>query len=457
MAAPLQPCRPVGAAEDTLAIDGFPLLAQGPGVFVDPSSSRDERAAVGGWLSEARAGLVAFLGPQRDEPPVVVVCTTEACALKFAGPTRRSRAIMEPRPTIVVNGIGKLTAGTMLHELLHVGLFRRLGARHPSLPAWFEEGLASYLGDNIDCAPRAPPGIDDLRRLSKVSAWQSFTNLPGKLNATYCQARAEVAGWAERRGRPALVEVIDAVAEGRSFDEVYGALTTTPTPDDADRLDARFALDENDDSHGVDATGRPHLASLLRGATWAKGHRGFGVKVTGGAYLRADDLFDFGLPDKPFTVSLWAKPLTNTRVLVHTAVTVSGDRGWCLPLLGYDRSGHLVAQVPFASEPQAFLAATGPVLPLNRWSHLAVSWSAEDGVRLYVNGSLAGSRAPQTAVERKREAPARPMRLFVGGDNDAQCWPQAIEPGPWNGFVDELHVYNHALTREQLLADMHQG
>jgi hypothetical protein len=231
-------------------------------------------------------------------------------------------------------------------------------------------------------------------------------------------------------------------------------MTATPSTDDDHRLDGKFALDENADANGVDSSGRPHLATLMAGAVWSSGHRGSGVKVVGGAFVRLDDFLDYGLPDKPFSISLWAKPLTNAHVLIHTAMNASGGRGWCIPLLGHDDGGHLVAEVPFAPDPKAFLSATGPVLALNTWSHVAVTWSAADGVRLYVNGKAVASGEPRSSQEHHRDAPATPMHLFFGSDNGARCWSKSIEPGHFNGTVDEIHVYNYALSPESVIADM---
>lgn len=135
-------------------------------------------------------------------------------------------------------------------------------------------------------------------------------------------------------------------------------------------------------------------------------------------------------------------------------MNASGGQGWCIPLLGYDQGGHLVAQVPFAPDPEAFLSATGPVLALNQWSHVAVTWSAPDGVRLYVNGTVVASGAPQSQAQRHREAPAAPMHLFFGSDNGARCWTKSIEAGHWNGVIDDLHIYNYAVSSERIRADM---
>ena len=135
---------------------------------------------------------------------------------------------------------------------------------------------------------------------------------------------------------------------------------------------------------------------------------------------------------------------------MHAAMNPSGGDGWCHPLLGHDANGKLVALVNFAPDPQAFLAATGPALALNAWSHVAMTWSAPDGVRLYVNGALAASAPPETPAQRHRLAPAAPVYLFFGSDHGGRCWTHTVQPGDYDGALDELRIYDYALSAEQV-------
>ncbi len=449
-------CAAPDGHEPAIELNGAPLVVLCHALYADPASSAERREALKRWYGESLVALTTFFGASKNEPPIVVSCKTEACELHFSGPTRRSHATMEPRPTVFINGRESLIKGTMVHEMIHIEVARRMaGKSRRALPSWFEEGVATFIGDNGSCPAGTKRAIDDLRRLDAPHAWTGFTNMKGKLDGTYCQARDEIAAWAARRGRPALVEVIDAVVAGRSFDELYGPLVTAIPPEAYDRsLVARFDLDENAGTNAVDGSGRSQIGSLMDGASWTTGHRGAAVKVNEGSYVRADGLLDFGVPDSPFSISLWAKPLANAKVLVHTAKNPSGGDGWCVPLLGHDASGRLVAQVNYGNDEKSFVAAVGPVLALNAWSHVVTTWSAGEGVRLYVNGALVASAVPRSPAERHRTAPAAPVYLLFGSDHRALCWTASVEHGDWNGAIDELRVYDYALTAEQVATDM---
>ncbi|HWM07988.1 MAG TPA: LamG domain-containing protein, partial [Solirubrobacteraceae bacterium] len=77
-------------------------------------------------------------------------------------------------------------------------------------------------------------------------------------------------------------------------------------------------------------------------------------------------------------------------------------------------------------------------LPVNTWSHLTTTW---DGLtlRLYVNGTQVSSGAlTGTAV-----ASTSPLR--IGGNSVWAEW--------FSGLIDEVRVYNRALTPAEIAAD----
>jgi hypothetical protein len=78
-------------------------------------------------------------------------------------------------------------------------------------------------------------------------------------------------------------------------------------------------------------------------------------------------------------------------------------------------------------------------LPLNEWTHLATTY---DGARqrLYVNGVLVASRAQTGSIVVANQ----PLR--IGGNNSSGEFFQ--------GMIDEVRVYNRALSVGEIAADM---
>lgn len=78
-------------------------------------------------------------------------------------------------------------------------------------------------------------------------------------------------------------------------------------------------------------------------------------------------------------------------------------------------------------------------LPLNRWSHLAATYDKQQ-IKLYVNGVLMGTQYTTLNL------PAGYGEWRIGRRWD---YPEYI-----NGSLDELRIYNEALTQSQIQADM---
>ena len=80
-------------------------------------------------------------------------------------------------------------------------------------------------------------------------------------------------------------------------------------------------------------------------------------------------------------------------------------------------------------------------LPLNTWTHLAVTFGAGT-LRLYVNGVQVGTQV----VSGSLVTSANP--LTIGGNGVWSEW--------FAGLIDEVRIYNRALTQAEIQAGMTQ-
>ena len=134
------------------------------------------------------------------------------------------------------------------------------------------------------------------------------------------------------------------------------------------------------------------------------------------------------------TVEAWVRPsrLGGWR----TVVFKERSGGVVYGLYGDQAGGRPLGQVDIGGERNAVGSAS---LPLNAWSHLAVTF---DGcvVRLFVNGVQAGSLPFVGSMA----ASTGPLRL--GGNG---VW------GEWfAGLIDEVRVYSRALSASEIQQDM---
>ena len=227
------------AAAAPPAYDGkTPMIEAGP-LWLDPAMSDAERLGVAESLLQAQANIVAAYG-DRLAAPVVVWCKTMACVTFFSGSDGRSYANPgngQARgdaqyafrvPALVITRQARYpnhvqAVETLTHEMSHLEFAARLRRQH--VPAWFNEGVATYLGGEQQCRP-GMRGVDDLTTLDSGARWVDATNESGrKLVLSYCQARNEVAAWiASRGGFDAVLQLLRKRAGGISFERLYGPL-----------------------------------------------------------------------------------------------------------------------------------------------------------------------------------------------------------------------------------------
>ncbi|MES2069661.1 MAG: hypothetical protein V4488_04885 [Pseudomonadota bacterium] len=221
--------------------DQGPMLIAGK-LLLDPAMTPDEQDEAIRNLAQARANIVAVYGEQKADMPEVIWCKMNACVTYFAGTSGRSFAtpgkgfhrigaqhvfwrstIVFTRPARVRAPVDIRAVETLTHELSHIEFSARLTGA--SVPAWFNEGVATYVGKEQVCQA-GMKSVDTLTELDSAEKWSVHTNRDGKtLVNTYCQASEEVGAWiAARGGFKAIVDLLGKRAWGSSFNSLYGPL-----------------------------------------------------------------------------------------------------------------------------------------------------------------------------------------------------------------------------------------
>jgi hypothetical protein len=208
---------------------------------------------------------------------------------------------------------------------------------------------------------------------------------------------------------------------------------------------ATYALEEQSGTTSADGTGNGHTATLAGSTAWAGA--GDGVTLAGAttSYVQAGGFSDLGTSGTPFTLSLWAKPVSSDGVLLNVSLNASGASGWCTPFLGFNSSHEVVGQIWSGS---ADVAATAPsALPTGVWSHIALAYStSDDTVRLYINGTQVATSASVVY------SASTGSNFIEWGSNlgPNSCAQGTITPGDFQGGMDYMEVYNVELTLAQI-------
>jgi hypothetical protein len=118
---------------------------------------------------------------------------------------------------------------------------------------------------------------------------------------------------------------------------------------------------------------------------------------------------------------------------------------------GIDSLGHLGLQAAIGGNWQQLTTATQ--LPLKRWTHVAASFSPATGMRLFVNGAPAESKMTSGSF-----LSASGEDLLIGRVRSPMLPAHWIHPKyevwySFDGILDELNLFNQALTSDQVHAE----
>ena len=197
---------------------------------------------------------------------------------------------------------------------------------------------------------------------------------------------------------------------------------------------AAYSFDEGAGTTFADASGNNN-SGTISGATWAAGRVGTALSFNGTSALA-------NVPDSPtldlttrMTLEAWVNPVTINSFRTVLLKERAGQ-------LSYALYGNSDLDRPrgeiFTSAGWSNSQGTSQ-LPVNTWSHLAATYDGAT-LRFYLNGVLAGS-APATG---SIIVSANPLR--IGGNS---IWGEYF-----NGRIDEVRIYNRALSVTEIQQDM---
>jgi hypothetical protein len=177
-------------------------------------------------------------------------------------------------------------------------------------------------------------------------------------------------------------------------------------------------------------------AGTLENATFGTGHTDGGLALNGtNARVTVADANSLDLKTA-LTLEAWVNPAALGSAYRTVLLKERGTTNLAYALYASSDTGKPSLQIQAGSSIELRAPAA---LPLNTWSHLAGTYDGSM-LRLYVNGTLVATKVASGSVA----VTASPLRLGANA-----IW------GEWfNGALDDVRVYNRALTGGEILADM---
>lgn len=235
--------------------------------------------------------------------------------------------------------------------------------------------------------------------------------------------------------------VIDAVARDGSGNGATSAPVTVtvsnaapPPPPPATGLVAAWGFDAGSGATVADRSGRGNTGTLS-GPAWTAGR--FGGALSFDGVNDRVNVSDSGSLDLTtgMTVEAWVRP---TSIASWRTVLLKERTGGLSYALYCSNDGGVPAAWAYAGGAERDATATLG-LPTGTWSHLATTYDGAN-LRLYLNGSQIASRSVIGSIA----VSTRPLR--IGGNAIWSEW--------FAGQIDEVRVYNRALSAAEIGADM---
>ncbi len=218
--------------------------------------------------------------------------------------------------------------------------------------------------------------------------------------------------------------------------------TTASTTVNSNGLVAAYGFDESNGYYAQDASGTGNVGVITGATRVTNGHFGNALKFSGTNalpnWVNVQNSTSLAL-SSGMTLEAWVYPT----VSMSGATTIVMKQQ---PNVGVYNDTYLLAANNSANQPMSDAWTGGEVavvgnsqIPTNQWTHLATTYDGNNQ-SLYVNGVLvnvmpqAGPITPTTGL------------LQIGGNS--------IWGGYFNGYIDEVRIYNRALSGNQVKTDL---
>ncbi|HET9252989.1 MAG TPA: galactose oxidase-like domain-containing protein [Candidatus Eisenbacteria bacterium] len=219
--------------------------------------------------------------------------------------------------------------------------------------------------------------------------------------------------------------------------------TTPPTPPPGLGLRAGYTFNEGSGLETADVSGHGYVGTLA-GPTWAAGKYGSALSFvpTNDGNDSNDPRLVIGpsldIPDLPLTISAWLFPTSRSdyrAILSKRDSPSASDMRLDFGLQSGSGAVYLFTGATFLG----FTYAP----PLNAWTHVAAV-ADQGSTRLYVGGNLQETLgAIPLGIDREANTVIGGTGDGPGGDND-----------PFSGRIDDLRIYERALSQSEIQADM---
>ena len=212
---------------------------------------------------------------------------------------------------------------------------------------------------------------------------------------------------------------------------------------DPETLVGMWLFDENKGDVAEDSSGEENTGTLMNKPEWVEGKFGTALEFDGvDDYVSVGDTDELsGAVGKELTVVAWFKPsdVAERYKGIVSKYLSAGEKDWGLLVnsgqleFGYEAGGN---------NWESSTPLKGGTLNTDTWHHGAFVLNGKD-VKLYLDGAEVG------AVELPTDTPDTTANVEIGA--------VSYKPSYYSGIIDEVAIFNAALSEEDIKAIMDKG
>jgi len=194
-------------------------------------------------------------------------------------------------------------------------------------------------------------------------------------------------------------------------------------------LVGHWTFDEGEGTTAYDSSGNDYHGTLQGDPQWVTGNIGGALEFDGtGDYVEVPDSEGLHLWER-FTLAAWIYQVESRSSRIIDKATAGTSNGPHMDT-------HPGTKIRSCS---GTCNSTASDHTLDEWHHVAVTFDEGD-VKLYVDGSIEGEGSTSSPLA------GNSIPLRIGADSNAQ--------NLFHGLIDDVRVYNHALTETEIRAAM---
>jgi hypothetical protein len=218
--------------------------------------------------------------------------------------------------------------------------------------------------------------------------------------------------------------------------------TATPVSNLTKGLTAYWALDEGKGLTASDQSGNKRGGILANGPTWVNGRSGKAVSFDGvNDYINVGN---FDLSGNQLTITAWFNAsrfnhleYEDPRIIAKAFNQMDYDNFWMLGTIKTQEGTRLRFRLRTNGDASTLIASDG-TLRTNTWIHVAAVYTGQHMV-LYKDGQEVGRMSKTGNIDKDPQVP-----VWIGNN------PVVANSKPFRGIIDEVRVYNRALSPHEI-------